>query len=335
MTDVPPTTAAEPAMIAVPLVPMLDGVPFQTAIIAPLRAFWRWIVGAMVGCVAIVLFQQATATPLYSASAVVAASSPASSSKLGNLGSLASIAGVDLGTAKTVTSFDQFLFILYSPELAEYQIRNRRILPLVFARDWDGERHVWKRPVGLIAAVKSTILPIFHLPSWSPPDAQSLATRYGRSLDERKLPDSGLVRLVYTDVDPKRAEVILSFLVADANERLRREAFQTARAQAQYLRDRIAQTEVREYRNTLVELLAQQEQTLLLSNGAVPYAAKLIEGINASNVPTSQRPFIYALIAAVSGLSVASFIAILAYNRRAFQVARDDLAVRGGAPMRP
>jgi hypothetical protein len=310
-----------------PLIVVSDSIPFHTAIVAPLRAAWRWILATVVMFAGLSLLQQALARPVYSASAVVAASTPPSGNKSGNLGRIAAIAGVDLGS-KQVTSFDQFLFIVHSLELSSYQIGVRPMLRLVFADDWDPALREWKRPAGFGASLRSAILPMFHLPVWSPPDAMSLADHYDLVLDERKLADSGLVRLVYADTDPRRAAVVLSLIIADGNERLRREAAASARLQAQYLRERIAQTEVREYRNTLIDLLADEEQTLLLSNGAIPYAAKTIEAVNVSPVPTSQRPLIYALIASVLGFSIAAFVAIVSYNRRLFR-GRRVIAVPG------
>ena len=318
MTDV---SAAPIIPGPVPLLVVADSIPVHTAIIAPLRAAWGWILATVVVFVVLVLYQQATVTPVYSATAVVAAATPPSASKLGSLRSLASIADVDIG-GKQLTPFDQFLFVVYSPDLARYQIKVRPMLRLVFADDWDAARRQWRRPAGVGAALRAAFYPIFQLPGWSAPDSLTLADHYGRVLDERKLADGGLMRLAYADTNPQRAAAILALMISDGNEKLRLEAAAAARAQAQYLRARIVQTEVREYRNALLDLLAQQEQTLLLSNGATPYAAKVIETVTVSTVPTSQRPVIYALIAAVFGFSVSAFVAIVVYNRGAFRARR-------------
>lgn len=318
MTDVSPAP-----VIPGPITPLAtaDSVPVHTAILAPLRAAWGWILATVSVCVVLVLYQQATATPVYSATAVVAAATPPSPNKLGSLSSLASIADVNIG-AKQLTPFDQFLFVVYSPDLASYQIKVRPMSRLVFADEWDAARRQWKRPAGFGAALRAVFDPIFQLPAWSPPDALTLAGHYGRVLDERKLADGGMMRLAYADTNPQRAAVVLDLMIRDGNEKLRLEAAAAARAQAQYLRSRIEQTGVSAYRNALLDLLAQQEQTLLLSNGATPYAAKVIETVTVSPVPTSQRPVIYALIAAVLGFSLSAFVAIVVYNRRAFRARR-------------
>jgi len=304
---------AQPVMIAAPV----EGVAFDTQLIAPLRRYWRAIAAVTAAFMILMLIQQIRSVPVYSAYAVLSPTNNANAGGASKLGRLANLAGIDLGGTKPASSFERFQFLLTSPQLAAYQIHEHDMLKQVFAADWDGVNHRWKRPDGVLAGLTASINPLFGLPAWTPPDARALAAHYERTLDPQKVPDTGLIRLVYKDTDPARAAQTLRLLIADGNEMLRRSAALYARAQAQYLRNRIDQTQVADYRSTLIDLLTEQEQTLLLSNGAMPFAAEQVEAVNVASMPT-KRPLLYVMIAGVVGFSLAALMAIIVYNRRLY-----------------
>lgn len=290
---------------------------FDLEIVGGLVRYWRWIAAATLLATALMLILQARAAPVYVASAVVSPTNNSNSGQTSKIGRLASFAGIDLTSAKPASNYERFLFLLSSPELAAYQIREHNMLRVVFAGQWDPARHRWKDAAGWNASLRAVINPIFGLPLSPPPDEHALAGYYARALETQKVPDSGLTRLVFHDADPARAKMLLRMLIEDANELLRREAAGYARQQADYLRTRIATTPVQDYRTTLIDLLAEQEQTLLLSNGSMPFAAEQIEAVNASPIPT-KRPLLFGALAGVVAFCLASLVAVIVHNRRLY-----------------
>lgn len=293
---------------------------FSAEIVEPLKRHWVAILatGLVFGLLA--LIWQIRAVPLYSAYAVVAptdgASDPARAN-LGGLSSLAGAAGISLGASdEAVSPYTQFKFLLTSPELAYYQVSRRPMLQMVFSGSWDPATRQWRRPTGVGAAVSGLFNPLFGLPTWLPPSAEALAGTYGGNLKLQSVPDSSMMRLIYSDSDPQRAQMILTYMLDDANELLRQQARRDARAQASYLRERLSQTDMQSYRETLVGLLAEQEQRLMLTNGQLPFAARTVERITVSQGPTSKRPMLYASIATIIGFCLGYFVAIVVHNRR-------------------
>ncbi len=277
---------------------------------------YRWAIAAtIVVAIALVLVQQALTPARYRAYTVVSPANTTSSGSMSKLGRLATFAGIDLSSAKPASNFERFQFLLTSPQLAAYQIRQRAMLKLVFADRWDSSTRSWKKPTGIASSISAAFNPVFGLPAETDPDAQALASYYSRALDQQKVPDTGMIKLVYQDSSPARAALILSLMVGDANEMLRQDAEVRARRQAGYLRQRLAETQVQDYRQTLVDLLTEQEQTLLFSNGEMPFAAEQIESVNGPQVPT-KRPLLFAAIAGVLAFSFAALVAVVAFNRR-------------------
>ena len=250
---------------------------------------------------------------------MVAAETPGQSGKssLGGLSGLASVAGVSLpGGSGQTSPFDKFKFLLTSYDLATFQVAQRPMLQIAFAGAWDQSRKRWLEPQGFRASFERWFDPLFGIPASPPIDARTLTGFYASKLKIQSIPDTDLFRVVFDDPQPARAAMLLDYLLRDANELLRRRAQANARMQAAYLRDRLSQVEVQTYRETLLSLLQQQEQTLMLANGQLPYAAQLVEQINVSPVPTSKHPLLYATIAFGLGLCLGAFGVIVAHNRR-------------------
>lgn len=280
---------------------------------APIRTRWPMILGLGLLAVLATLAWQATSTPKYTARVVVFATNQESgglAGQLGSLGSVAALAGASLGRTKQVSEFDKFEFLLTSARLGDYQAREREILPIVFWRRWDGEKGAWKRPEGPVQTVKDLLWPVFGLPAWLPPDGRDLAEEYDRRLTTRSKGETGLFQLAYVDSDPDRAVRILKAIVEDANELARRDAAARSAAKAEYLREQLQKAQVAEYRTNLAMLLAVEEQTLMLTSTNLPYAAEIVQPFTVSRKPTSQRPVVFGLIAAIVGLSFGLLLAL-------------------------
>lgn len=306
-----------------PVVPLVVSVPvygFSAELVEPLRRRWPTVLAIAVACAAVVLIWQAVTVPRYSAYAVIgAAETPGQGGKssLGGLSNLASVAGVSLpGGGNQTSPFDQFKFVLTSFDLATFQMTQRPMLQIAFPGAWDPTLKRWREPEGMRASADRGFNSIFGIPSAPPVDARALAGFYSSKIKLQPVPDTELVRVVFDDADPARAAMLLNYLLRDANEMLRRRAQANARMQAAYLRDRLSLVEVQAYRETLISLLQQQEQTLMLANGQLPYAAQLVEQINVSALPTSKHPLLYATIAFVLGLCLGAFAVIVAHNRQ-------------------
>jgi uncharacterized protein involved in exopolysaccharide biosynthesis len=291
-----------------------QGFDIRRYVIEPVIHRWKLVLGMPVAFSLLALTWQAVATPKYTASTVVTATSQNASSiasRLGQLGGLAALAGSSLGASQETTEFDKFEFMLTSPRLGDYQARTRRMLPIVFDKKWDSEQQAWARPEGAVQTVKNALWPLFGLPAWLPPDGQTLAEHYDRNLQVRQRGTTGLFQLSYTDEDPERALMVLQAIVADSNELLRQDAARRAAAKAAYLRSQLETARVAEYRVNLATLLATEEQTLMLTATSLPYAADTVQPYTVSAKPTSQRPVIYGAIAFVLGASLGLFFALV------------------------
>ena len=291
--------------------------PANLDLITPMfRYRWMLLAGTIFGLLLAVVFE-IVSTPRYTATVVLvpAANRTELPQLKGGLAALSGLAGGKLGTGN-VSSMDRFGFLLTSTRLAEHQIMHRQVLQVLFPERWDKALGRWKEPSGFIQPIAGGVKQIFGIPAWTPPDKFAVAKLYEKSLAQGKVGDTELVRLSYTDKDPARAERVLRWIVDDANEIVRADAALRAQQQSGYLREQLRTITVQDYRETLLSLLAQEEQTLMLSSSRMPFAADTIEGDATSPIPTSKRPATSAIAGALVGLVLTYLAALIAFNLR-------------------
>jgi hypothetical protein len=263
--------------------------------------------------VALVLAIQIFKPPVHTAVAAIAPTREAVTGldgQLGGLSKLAAVAGVNVGSTRMpVGDFEKFRFLLFSSRLGEYQARTREILPLVFDEEWTGTS--WQKPGSLVQIAKDLLYPPFGLVAWAPPDGRSLSRHYDEKLKVSELGESGIFQISIRDTDPDRAQLLLEWVIDDANELVRRDAQSRATKRADYLRQQIATAAVAEYRSNLADLLAKEEQTLMLASTSLPFAADMVQPVTIARNPGSQRPALFAAVAGVLGLSLSVFLALL------------------------
>lgn len=289
-----------------------DGYSLQRLVFQPVRAHLKLVLLVPATLVTLTLAHQALRTPEYTASVVVAPtdqSTSSISSQLKGLGGLAALAGAGL-PAGEVTEFDRFKFLLQSARLGNKQADDGTILKLVFRDQWDPATRQWIKRYSPVQMVKDMLWPVFGMPSWLPPDGRDLARHYERTIGLREMGDTGLLQISYVDEDPQRAKIVLDAIVRDTNLLLRDDAADRARAKANYLREQLMITQVAEYRTNLASMLGQQEQILMLSSTSLPFAADTLQPLNISRLPTSQRPFLFGMIAAAVGLCLGIMLAL-------------------------
>lgn len=282
--------------------------------VQPLRDRWVLVLAIPAALVLLVIVFQALSTPRYTVTAVITATrqdSDGLTGQLGQLGGIAALAGASLGGGDKVTDFDKYQFLLTSERLAAYHVEKRNILPIVFSAKWDSSTRQWKRPSGFSQTVRDIVYPMFGLDPWTSPDYRMLARHYARSLTTRGISDTGLVEIAYEDTDPERARYVLEAIFEDTNTLLRDEAKAQAESKAGYLRMQLGQADVIEYRVNLAALLAREEQVLMLTSTSGPFAADLVQPYVVSPQPTSQRPLVFAIVAALVGFSISVFVALL------------------------
>lgn len=273
---------------------------------AVLAAAWRgkWIIVACAVLLAVLAGVAAfLMTPRYRAEIVVIPvkaddARSALSSMVGQFGGLASLAGVSLGGG---SNKDEYLQYLRSNTFTARFIEDERLLPVLFADQWDAQALRWDVD--------------------DPADVPTLADgvrRFNRDVravqEERR---TGIVTLTVVWADRELAARWANLLVERANRDLRDRAIKEAQASIDYLDLELAKTSVIELRQAIYRLVESQIKTVMFASARPEYAFKVIDPAVAPDADDVVRPKKLAmiLIGAVLG-GGAGFLLVLWRLRR-------------------
>jgi uncharacterized protein involved in exopolysaccharide biosynthesis len=142
-------TASERGMMSMaPREPVADDVVDLRVLGRRLLARWRLVVAIVAMFTAVFAAAAFLKTPVYRATTVLAPSGTQSSgrgllnSALGELGGVAALAGISVGSPDPQT--EEALAVLKSRELTESFVREWNLMPKLFAGRWDATNHRWK-----------------------------------------------------------------------------------------------------------------------------------------------------------------------------------------------
>lgn len=273
-----------------------------------LRLLWArklWLIG----CVAIFLGSAIAAafilTPVYRATSVLIPAANAGAGigsslggDLGSLGGIAALAGFKLGGDGDQT--EESLAVLRSRHFIEAFIREKNLMPILFASSWNATTSAWKSPPG---------------------DEPTLAMAYRRFsricivFQDKK---TGLVTLQVDWTDRVLAASWANELVNRLNAEMRRRAIEHADASLKFLQQELAGTSVIETRLAINRLVEGQINSRMVANVTTEYAFRVVDPAMVPDLKDVVRPrkFLLAALGAFCG-GVAGVFLVLLFGRPA------------------
>jgi uncharacterized protein involved in exopolysaccharide biosynthesis len=226
------------------------------------RALWegKWLViGICVLFATAAVIYALKAEPIYRSEIVLApVGSAATTGASSPLTSLASIAGLGLGGA---TDQAQIIAMLESRGFTAAFIRDKQLLPVLFADLWDEQTNTWR------------------VEPEEQPDIRDAVKYFGEAVrfvveDE---PRTGLVTLAIEWRDPKLAADWASELVHRLNESARNRDIEESQRKLDYLNREMAKASLVELRQAISRVVEEQINAMMLAQAQQEYAFKIID----------------------------------------------------------
>lgn len=279
-------------------------------LMALVAALWfgRWWIlasTALVGGIAIAIAFMMT--PVYRAATVLMPASTDNSgiqasvsSALGSLGGLASLAGVNVNS-KTA-EVEEAVAVLRSRQFIEGFIRDRQLLPVLFADEWDERAKKWHggREPTLASAHKFFLKKVLTVVQ-----------------DNR----SSLVGMQVDWPQRERAAEWANALVDRLNAEMRERALSTTEASLRFLEQELARTSILGTQDAIGRLMEAQINQRMLANVTQQYAFRVIERATVPDEDDPLRPN-KAVIVAI-GVTVGGLLGVLGVLVAMLFVARD------------
>lgn len=250
----------------------------------------RWLIASITAAFALgAVVYALLLPPWYSANVLLApVKEEASVSLAGQLGGLASLAGIGAGGTGSVEA----VAVLKSRDFARAFIEDQTLLPVLFADDWDATAGRWK-----LAA---------------PPDLRQAVRFFDQNVrkvaEDRK---TGLVTLSIEWKDPDLAAAWADLLAVRLNDHMRQRALAEAEANVKYLRHELESTTVVMLQQSISRLLENEMQKLMLARGNVEFAFRIIDRAEVPRLKSKPRRTSIVVLAVLLGGMLSVFVVFI------------------------
>ena len=224
------------------------------------RSWKVWLTTSLLGAIAVAAISL-TLPNVYRARTLIApvqqGNGGAPAGLGGQIGSLAAIAGFDLGGSGSRKQ--EFLATLTSEQLARDFVVSENLMPVLFSENWDAANNRWredKKPPTLEAGVRKLTMDVVFI-------------------SENRA--NGLVTVTAEWYSPVLAAHWASRIVEMANEHIRADAKRRAESSIEYLNKELEKSNVVELRQSISRLIEQQVNDAMLANVQREYAFRTID----------------------------------------------------------
>lgn len=215
----------------------------------------------------------------------------------GQLGSLAALAGVNVGETSAVES----LAVLQSRQFAQDFIEQHSLMPIFFADDWDAANEHW----------------LIDDPTEQPDVRDGVKLFHEQILQVSEERSTGLVTLAVEWTDPDVAAEWASILVNRLNDRLREGALQEAQTNVDYLQAEMAGNTLFNMQESIGRLLEGELQKLMLAKGNKEFAFKVVDPASPPKQRVRPKRALTAIIGTILGGLLGIFAVLLVHAGRA------------------
>jgi LPS O-antigen subunit length determinant protein (WzzB/FepE family) len=271
--------------------PQADETPLpQISLLAIAQFLWRnvYLIGfCIIACAAVATGVSYLVTARYRADVSFApiTDTPNFGQMSGELGSLAAIAGINIGGSR---KSEEAIEYLRSRGFTAAFIQNHSLLPILYAKKWDAERGQWRgEPPTLAMAVKR------------------FSEKVRQISEDRR---TGIVTLSIVWSDRALAAQWANALVVEADDALRKRGIAELGRSIDYLQQEAAQASNIEIRSAVYKVMESELKDQMLARTRDSYAFAILDPAIAPDLTDRDSPIrvLYVTLGAVFGLLLGS-----------------------------
>ena len=249
---------------------------------------------------------------IYKAEALVAPANNEQTPQVpGQLGSLASLAGVNISedaSSKIVMAKE----ILKSRAFISNFIRRHNLeVQLMATNGWDFKKGKWVFDQEVYNPKTNTWLKNDEGETLAPTDWDLVKEFRQNHFSLSQSDDTGMITISIKNQSPKAAQQWTTWLVKDINEHMRAEDVQEANKRIDYLRDKIEQTSLTGMKQVFYQLIESETRTAMLANASDEYVFKTVDPAMVPEEESEPRRVLICVAATMFGGVVGIFVVII------------------------
>jgi uncharacterized protein involved in exopolysaccharide biosynthesis len=234
----------------------------------------------------------------------------------GQLGGLASLAGISLGGGggnKTVMAKQ----VLQSRAfLTDFIHRHNLSVPLMATKAWDMENQEWEIDREVYNPQTGEWLPDEDGESQKPTDWDMVKKFKEGHLSVSDDEETGMVTLNVKSQSPLVAKEWAEKLVHDINEHMRQQDVKEAEARIAYLEDKLSETNIAGMQQVFYQLIESETRTVMLANAQNEYIFKTVDPAVVPQEKSEPKRALIAIVATMLGGMLGIFtVFVIAFIR--------------------
>lgn len=219
----------------------------------------------------------------------------------GQLGGLASLAGINLGggsSNKTVIAKE----VLQSRAfLADFIHRHDLSVPLMATKGWNLQSQSWEYDREIYIPESGQWLNDDEGKSLKPTDWDLVKSFKDEHLNVSENQDNGFVTVTVKSLSPPAAQHWAQWLVKDINERIRRDDVAAAESRINYLKEKLNDTNIAGMQQVFYQLIENETRTVMLANAQPEYVFKTIDPAVVPQEKSGPKRALIAIVATMLG----------------------------------
>ncbi len=220
--------------------------------------------------------------------------------------------GVNIRDGMETTVFDDFKILVRMERFSQVLDQKYGYVRKVYGGQWNEGSQSWNPPTGWRVDLDDYFRGFAPIAEWTPPNTQKLAQYIAGSVSLVDVEsDSVAVRIQYQHPDADFALQLLSDVYQTGEELLRNQEMTRIFDRISYVRERLANITISEYRQSLIFVLAEQEKKLLELQSGQPYVAEIIQPPVVTVRPSSPNILVRLILGAIVGLVLGALLVIV------------------------
>jgi uncharacterized protein involved in exopolysaccharide biosynthesis len=260
---------------------------------------------------------------MYKSEALLAPAEQSDSNSLGRmagqLGGLASFAGINLGRGGASSKSTEALEILQSWSFIEEFIQEQGIVAEVFAvKSWDKKTGQLLFNEGMYNAAKKEWLTNPETGETLKPGSWVLYDAFVKGyLTVSTEKETGFTTISVEYYSPKLAEQWVNALIKKLNKMIQERDIRESEKNIAFLKQQIESTSITSMQSVFYQLLESQTKTLMLAKGSEEYVFRSISKARAPEIKSRPKRAIMCVVGTMSGLMLGILMAlVLAFIRK-------------------
>ncbi len=250
---------------------------------------------------------------IYQASVLVAPANEEGGVKglSGQLGGLASLAGINLGGGGSNQTVIAKEVLQSRAFLTDFIRRHQLAVPLKAVEGWNKEKQQWQYNREVYDPETQEWLKDDKGDSFAPTDWDLVKAFKENHLSVSESKDTGMLTISIKSLSPVAARDWAGLLVADINEHMRKEDIGTSEARIAYLESKLEETSITGMQQVFFQLIESETRTVMLANAQPEYVFKTLDPAVAPQEKSGPKRALIATVAIILGNMLGVFIVFI------------------------